>query len=244
MKNQLAKWLCGALAICAIALSGCATKPTAPSEDPLEGYNRVMFAFNQDIDHLVFRPAAVVYSKVTPPQLQSGVTNFFDNVGEITTFPNDFLQGNFRYMVVDFWRFAINSTVGIGGLFDVATRVGIQPHSESFGLTLAKWRGGQSAPYFVIPLLGPSTIQSGIGIAADYFTTPWPYVHDQNINYIASGTQLINVRSQLLPADKLVDNAFDPYIFVRDAYLQREKDKIEKNQALPKVPETGTNKTK
>lgn len=243
MKNQLTKWLCGSLALTTIALSGCASKPTDPSNDPLEGYNRVMFGFNQDVDHLVVRPAAVVYSKVTPPVLQKGVTNFFENVGEISTFPNDFLQGNFRYMVVDFWRFVINSTAGVGGLFDVATRLGIQPHTESFGLTLAKWRGGQSAPYFMIPLLGPSTFQSAIGIGADYFTTPWPYLKNQTINYVATGIQLVNVRAQFLPADAVIANAFDPYIFVRDAYLQREKEKIANNEALPKIPPVGNTNT-
>ncbi|HLB56662.1 MAG TPA: VacJ family lipoprotein [Coxiellaceae bacterium] len=238
MKYRLAKWFFGSLALSSLALSGCARHPTDPTNDPFEGYNRVMFGFNQDVDHLVFRPAATAYSKITPPQLQAGVTNFFDNINEIITFPNDFLQGNFRYMAVDFWRFVINTTVGVGGLFDVATRLGIQPHAESFGLTLAKWRGGQSAPYFIIPLLGPATIQSGIGIAADYYTTPWPYLHNQTINYIANGVQLINIRAQLLPADQMVANAFDPYIFVRDAYLQREKEKIARNEALPKIPDS------
>lgn len=237
MKNRITKWICGLFALTTMTLlTGCASKPTDPTHDPLEGYNRFMFAVNMDVDHLVIGPAAMIYSKVTPPIAQKGVTNFFDNVSEITTFPNDFLQGNFRYMAVDFWRFVINSTAGVGGLFDVATRLGIQPHVESFGLTLAKWRGGQSAPYFVIPLLGPSTFQSGIGIVADYYTTPWPYLKDQTINYVATGIELINVRAQFLPADKMVMNAFDPYIFVRDAYLQREKEKITRNETLPKIP--------
>lgn len=239
MKNQPTRLILGSIALFATILAaGCASKPTDPTNDPLEGYNRVMFAVNMDVDHLVVGPTAMIYSKVVPSPLQIGVNNFFDNVDEITTFPNDFLQGNFRYMAVDFWRFVINSTFGIGGLFDVASRLGIEKHSESFGLTLAKWRGGRSAPYFVIPLLGPSTFQSGIGIAADYYTTPWPYLN-QDTNYIATSIQLISIRAQYLSADKMVMNAFDPYIFVRDAYLQREKQKIAENDALPKIPEVG-----
>lgn len=239
MKNPSWKWLFSTLALFTIGLTGCASKPTDPKNDPLEGYNRTMFAVNMDVDHLVIGPTAMIYSKIVPPVMQKGVSNFFDNVSEITTFPNDFLQGNFRYMIVDVWRFVINSTLGVGGIFDVATRMGIQPHTESFGLTLAKWRGGKSAPYFVIPILGPSTFQSGIGIGVDYYTTPWPYLKDQTINYVATGVQLINIRAEFLPADKMVMNAFDPYVFVRDAYLQREKEKIAKNEALPKIPQAG-----
>lgn len=240
MKRQLKKWIVGTLALTALALNAYAHRPANnTNDDPFEGYNRVMFAFNMDVDHLVFGPAAKIYSVVTPPVLQSGISNVFDNAYEIVSFPNDFLQGNFRYMVVDLWRFVINTTVGVGGLFDIATRLGIQPHMETFGLTLAKWRGGRSAPYFVIPLLGPSTIQGAIGLGVDYYSTPWPYVNDQNINYAFNGVQLLSERAKMLPAGKMVETAFDPYVFVRDAYMQRTKRRIEDNQALPKIPEPG-----
>lgn len=231
MKNTIAKWIIGSIALTSIALTGCVRKPDTTANDPLEGYNRAMFAFNQDVDHLAIRPVAFIYSKITPPVLQSGVTNVFNNVDEISTFPNDFLQGNFRYMVLDFWRFAINTTLGVGGLFDVATRMGIKPHVESFSLTLAKWRGGKSSPYFVIPVLGPSSIQGAIGMVGDYYMTPFPYLNN-TINYSVTGVRLIHTRAQFLPADKLVETAFDPYVFVRDAYTQKEKDQIAENQAL------------
>lgn len=223
-----------------LLLTSCAKIPDPTANDPLEGYNRLMFAFNQDADHLIFRPIAKTYSVITPPILQSGVTNMFNNVDEISTLPNDVLQGNFRYIFVDIWRFAINTTLGIGGLFDIATHMGIQPHIETFGLTLAKWHSGKASPYFVIPLLGPSSIQSGLGMAVDYFATPFPYLNNQDINYAYTGLRSTNTRAQLLPADKLVDNAFSPYVFVRDAYLQREKQKISENEALPSIPEKGT----
>src|SRR3990167_378409 len=193
MKKTIVKWVIGSIVLTSMGLTGCVRKPDPTANDPLEGYNRAMFAFNQDVDHLAIRPVAWVYSKVTPPLLQSGITNVFNNVDEISTFPNDFLQGNFRYMVLDFWRFAINTTLGVGGLFDVATRLGIQPHVESFSLTLAKWRGGKSSPYFVIPVLGPSTLQSGIGYAADYYMNFWPYLKDRNITYIAYGVKFLDI---------------------------------------------------
>src|SRR3989338_4383343 len=237
MNKTLSKWIFGSLALTTFFLTDCAKNPDPSANDPLEGYNRAMFAFNQDIDHLTVRPLAKVYNTITPAPLQKGITNVFDNVDEITTLPNDVLQGNFRYIFVDVWRFAINTTAGLGGLIDVATKMGIKPHVESFGLTIAKWRGGKTSSYFVIPLLGPSSIQSAIGLAGDYYASPFPYINNQNINYIYTGARLLHTRAQLLPADRLVDNAFDPYVFVRDAYLQREKEKIAENQALQKMPE-------
>lgn len=241
MKQQLTKWLCGSLAITTLALSGCAKKPDgAVNNDPLEGYNRVAFAFNMDVDHMVMRPVAHTYATIVPPVMQKGVTNVFNNIDEIPTFSNDILQGNFRYTVLDVWRFFINSTLGVGGLFDVATRIGIKPHVETLGLTFAKWRGGKSAPYFVIPIFGPSTIQTAIGQVGDYYMNFWPYLCNQNIPWYALGVKFLNLRAQLLPADKLVDNAFDPYIFMRDAYLQTQQQAIDQNEALPKIPEVGT----
>src|SRR3990167_8221215 len=212
-------------------LTACAKRPADP-QDPLENYNRTMFAFNMSMDHLIIRPVAKTYNAITPNFLQTGVSNVADNINVINTFINDILQANFTYLPVDFWRFVINGTAGIGGLFDVATKAGLPPHFESFGLTLAKWRGGKQSSYFVIPLFGPSTITNGIGFAFDYYTTPWPYIQDQNINYIFHGIKFTNIRAQYLSSDKMVDTAFDPYVFVRDVYLQKDKDAITKNMAL------------
>lgn len=219
------------IALSMTTLSGCAKKPTAEN-DPFEGYNRVMFAFNQDIDHLALRPAAKIYETITPTPLRKGVTNVFANLGELTTLPNDILQGNIKYAMLDFWRFAVNSTFGIGGLFDVASRMGMPKHVETFGLTLAKWRGGKSSAYFVLPFMGPSTIQNTIGFTADTFTQPWVYVDNSAITYSAFGLQLVDTRARYLDADKLVDTAFDPYAFVRDAYMQKTQQQIAQNQQL------------
>ncbi|MCX7120654.1 MAG: VacJ family lipoprotein [Gammaproteobacteria bacterium] len=232
MRKQLSKIVIGSLALTAMALSGCAKKPDATvNNDPLEGYNRFMFAFNHDIDRVAIRPVAQGYKFITPVVLQKGVTNFFNNTFEITSFPNDFLQGNFKYMAVDFWRFVINTTLGVGGLFDIATRIGIQPHMETFGLTLAKWRQGAPSPYFVVPVFGPATIEGSIGLAGNALMTPWPYFASDYITYIPPAVGLISLRAEYLDADKLIANAFDPYIFVRDAFMQRNKQRIESNNA-------------
>ncbi|EKD44926.1 MAG: hypothetical protein ACD_70C00161G0003 [uncultured bacterium] len=215
-----------------LTFAGCARHPTDPVNDPLEGYNRFMYAFNTDIDHLVIRPIAIVYRDVTPPALKKGVTNGIDNLDEIPTFGNDFLQGRFKYMALDFWRLVINTTFGVGGLFDVASRWGLPKHVETFGLTLAKWRGGRTSAYFVIPILQPSTMQNAVGDLVDLFMEPYTYFSDSNYAYAITGVRIINKREHLLAADEMIKNAFDPYIFVRDATLQQEKDDIEKNQAL------------
>jgi len=223
--------LCSTIALALGLLSGCAKNPSSP-DDPFEAYNRVAFAFTQDVDHLALRPAAKVYNTITPPPVKTGVNNFFANLGELITIPNDVLQGNFRYLPTDFWRLLINSTLGIGGLFDVASHVGIPKHVETFGLTFAKWRGGKSAPYFVIPVLGPSTIQNAVGHAFSTAAQPWVYLpDDQNaLTYSMLGLQVVSTRAKFLDADKLVDTAFDPYIFVRDAYMQSDLRSIENNE--------------
>ncbi|OGT45564.1 MAG: hypothetical protein A3E82_00355 [Gammaproteobacteria bacterium RIFCSPHIGHO2_12_FULL_38_11] len=232
MRKQLTKIMIGSLALMAMTLTGCTKKPdAATNNDPLEGYNRFMFAFNHDIDRVAIRPAAQTYKFITPVVLQKGVTNFFNNTFEITTFPNDFLQGNFKYMAVDLWRFVINTTLGVGGLFDIATRIGIHPHMETFGLTLAKWRQGAPSPYFVVPIFGPATIEGAFGLAGNAMMTPWPYFKSNYITYIPPTVGLISLRAEYLAADKLIDNAFDPYLFVRDAFLQRNKQRIESNNA-------------
>lgn len=233
MQKKLVRLLVGSLTITAIALTGCAKKPdtntTATNHDPLEGYNRAMFAFNRGIDRVIIRPIALGYQKATPSFFQQGVTNFFNNTFEITTFPNDFLQGNFKYLALDLWRFVINSTIGIGGLFDVATKIGIKPHMETFGLTIGKWLQGSPSPYFVVPIFGPSTIQGAFGLAGNAMMTPWPYFKSNYITYIPPAVGLISLRAEYLAADKMVDNAFDPYIFVRDAFMQRNTQRIESN---------------
>jgi len=215
-----------------VLVAGCARKPGNVSVDPYEKFNRAMFAFNQDVDHLVYRPVAKVYRAVLPHRLRSGIGNAFDNIEELNTLPNDLLQGRIRYIFLDFWRFVINSTVGVGGLFDVASKMGLPRHYEDFGMTFAYWSGGVRSPYLVIPFLGPSTFRTAFGLPFNVAASPWPYISPGVIGWSAFGLKFANIRAQFLDSDKLVDDAFDPYIFVRNAYLQRRNAQIDANMKL------------
>lgn len=225
-RNALTLGLCAALSI---GLTGCAKKPTNAAVDPYENFNRVVFAFNQDIDHLIYRPVAKVYKTILPPPLRTNISNVFDNIEELTTMPNDLLQGKVKYVFLDFWRFVINTTIGIGGMFDVATHLGLKRHYNDFGMTFAYWSGKQNSPYLQIPFLGPSTFRDGFGLAFDYAVSPYPYVRPTGWNYYAHAVGLTSTRANLLQTDQLVDNAFDPYIFVRNAYLQHRNATIAAN---------------
>lgn len=216
-RNALTFGLC---TILTASIVGCAQKPGHAATDPYEKFNRVVFAFNQDIDHLIYRPVATVYHTVFPPPLQTGIGHFFDNIDQLTTLPNDLLQGKVKYVFLDFWRFVINSTFGIGGLFDVASKWGLPKHYNDFGMTLAYWSGNKSSPYLQIPFLGPSTFRDGFGLMFNYVMSPYPYLRPDGWNYYTRAVNYVDIRARLLPTDQLVDQAFDPYIFVRSAYLQ------------------------
>ena len=182
-----------------------------------------MFAVNMDLDHLILRPIAQTYNFITPQFVQTGVTNVFHNLDEVTSVPNDIFQGKFLFMFNDFWRFAINSTIGIGGLFDVAKHMGLRPHYETFNLTLAYWEGGKTdSPYLVLPFLGVGNFRKAFGEIMDLPTTPYVYIPWKYWYYSvgARGVYIVNYRSSLLPANRLVDDAFDPYVFVRSAFTQ------------------------
>jgi phospholipid-binding lipoprotein MlaA len=190
----------------------------AEVRDPLEPFNRKIFAFNQEVDRLVLKPVAQGYEYILPRFVRTGINNFFDNLLYPTVFVNQFLQGKFRLAVQDFGRFAINSTMGIGGLFDVASEVGLMEHDEDFGQTFGVW-GMTPGPYLVVPLWGPSTLRDGIGEVAGLYTNPMFYLEDETTRYVAFGLSLIDTRAELLGAEKLLSG--DEYLFMRDAYLQR-----------------------
>lgn len=203
-----------------VLLSGCAS---THKSDPLEPYNRVMYKVNRGIDKAVVRPLAIFYRGATPRFMQSGVRHFFNNLGEVTTVANDILQFRFADAVFDTTRLVTNTTLGIGGLFDVAHGMGIERNSTDFGYTLATW-GWENSSYFVIPLLGPSTIRDTIGLVPDYFIEPrtWALRNDpQTRNWLAA-TDIISTRALYLHQDKVMSTAaMDEYTFVRNAYLQR-----------------------
>lgn len=201
-----------------LLITGCAT--SANPKDPIEGYNRAMYAINDGIDQAVVRPVAVGYDAVLPNPVRKGVTNFFGNIADVFIGVNNLLQGKFASGVSDFGRVAVNTTVGVLGLFDVASDVGMEKHDEDFGQTFGRWGIGSGA-YVVLPLFGPSTVRDTVGKVLDSQTNPVANLNDVSTRNSLLVLSLIDLRASLLPADKLVETAaLDKYSYVRDAYLQ------------------------
>lgn len=206
----------------ALALSGCAS--TNPS-DPLETYNRAAFGFNDALDRVALKPAAEAYQTL-PDFMRQGVYNFFSNLEDVGNGLNNVLQGKFRAGASDFGRFALNTTFGVGGLFDLATGAGLDKHYEDFGQTLAYW-GVESGPYVVLPFFGPSTLRDAAVKPVDFKTDPWLYVKPVRTRNIGTVVRVIDGRAALLDASNLLeDAALDRYQFVRDAYLQRRRSQV------------------
>jgi len=201
-------------------LSGCVSTANHAPDDPYEGFNRAMFSFNRGLDKVILRPVAKTYDFVLPAPAKKGVSNFFSNIGDVSNIPNDLLQANFIHAGDDLFRVVINTTAGIGGLFDVASKAGLQKNYEDFGLTLAQW-GAKDTHYLVLPVFGSSTFRDAPALIVDYGLDPISYIEPDGYRYAALGLRVIDKRSKLLGSDRLVDEAFDPYVFVRDAYLQR-----------------------
>lgn len=213
----------GALSV-ALALSGCAT--TGNPQDPLEGFNRAMFSFNDTIDKAALKPAATVYKSVLPSFVQTGIGNFFGNIGDVWTAVNNMLQGKVADGLSDFMRFAINTTFGFGGVLDIGSEAGLPKHKEDFGQTLGKWGVGSGA-YVVLPLLGPSTVRDTIALPLDYRGDLWTYKYPVRWRTVGSLVRVIDQRAAVLDASNLIEEAaLDRYEFVRDAFLQRRESKV------------------
>ncbi len=205
-----------------IALGGCAT---ANPKDPLEPFNRAMFNFNDTVDKAAVKPAAEAYSNL-PMFVQTGVGNFFGNLGDVWTAINNFLQGKAGDGLSDIMRVAVNSTMGLGGLLDIGSEAGLPKHREDFGQTLGKW-GVKSGPYVVLPLLGPSTLRDTVVLPLDYQGDPWHYTRPVSARNIGSVVRAVDLRASLLDASNLLEEAaLDRYVFVRDAYMQRRESKV------------------
>jgi phospholipid-binding lipoprotein MlaA len=217
--------LSGALCLLAL-LSACATLPpgaTKDPRDPLERINRTTFKFDDVLAHKVALPIARGYQKVTPTFLRRGIANVFENAHTPVIIVNDLLQAKFSATGQETLRLLINSTVGIGGLLDPATQLGLPKDDNDFGRTLGTW-GVHSGPYLVLPLFGPSDIRDGMGKLVDQFGAPQYYIHDTTALYGVEALGLLNTFSEsLLPTYQLLDqqNAFDRYGFARNAYLQQ-----------------------
>ena len=215
-----------ALLLLNLGLSGCAALPSGKPDprDRFERFNRSIYKFNTALDHAVLRPVARTYVKVLPQPVRTSIGNFTTNLAYPSTVANDFFQGKLADGVSDAARIIVNSTIGIGGLFDPASRMGLDRHSQDFGLTLGKW-GVHSGPYLMLPLLGPSTVRDTVGMGPDYLLI-YEIVSTHLItnNYAIwglYGLAQIDRRAGILDLDKVIDSAYDPYAFVRSAYLQR-----------------------
>jgi phospholipid-binding lipoprotein MlaA len=211
------------VALLSLTLVGCAAAPNAKRDprDPWEGFNRVSYKVTDVVDRGVLRPVARGYHAVTPRFVETGVANFFTNLGQPTVIVNDFLQGKAKDGVSDTGRFLLNLTLGIGGLFDPATHMGLDKHNEDFGQTFGKW-GVKPGPYLWIPFMGPSTVRDGIGRGIEtYSTDPLGYVDRDSWRLGLQAARVIDWRAQQLSLDQTLDSAFDRYAFVRNAYLQQ-----------------------
>jgi len=218
--------------LAATALAGCATTSgasngagdetaaAAKNPDPIEGFNRGVYKFNDAFDRHALRPVAVAYRDHTPAWLQKGVGNFFTNLFYPTTIVNQLLQGKFKEGGQDVARFVINTTLGWGGIFDVASGAKLPVHDEDSGQTLGRW-GVPPGPYLMLPFLGPATLRDAPARVADDFTQPFRWYDAGNERYFSLAVYLVDKRAGLLQLDRLVNEAYDPYTFVRDAYLQR-----------------------
>ncbi|WP_346839057.1 MlaA family lipoprotein [Microbulbifer sp. SAOS-129_SWC] len=191
-----------------------------PAErDPWEGFNRAVFRFNDTADRWVLKPVATTYRQVTPIFMQTGVSNFFGNLREVTNTINSVLQGKLGQAGNDAGRFLVNSTVGVVGLFDVAQHMGLEASDgEDFGQTLAVW-GMPQGPYLVLPFIGPSSVRDAPGEVVDWYTDPLTYVDHEPTRYAFKAADLIQIRASLLKTEALLQG--DRYVLLRDAYLQR-----------------------
>lgn len=195
--------------------------PDVSDNDPLEPFNRTMFSFNRAVDSYLLRPVAYGYRYITPQGIRTRIGNASDNIFEPVNMLNAFLQGDFEQGVVSFWRFVLNTTVGIGGLHDVAGEAGLQRRSEDFGQTLATWGVG-SGPYIVWPIIGPSNPRDTVGFIADIFTNPLTYYVERNDLYAIGAAQMVVTRERWLdPLDEVYESSLDPYVTFRSMYQQR-----------------------
>ena len=207
----------------AMMLAGCA----GPNpRDPYESYNRAMFTFNDKVDTYALKPVATVYRDVTPSFVQTGVGNFFGNISDAWSGVNNLLQGKGEDGMTDITRFALNSTLGILGLFDIATPAGLEKHKEDFGHTLGVW-GLESGPYLVLPILVPSTVRDTVALPADIAGDIWRYKDPTWIRNTGTVLRVVDTRAGLLDASSLLEAAsLDRYEFLRDGYLQRRESQI------------------
>ena len=209
------------LLIAALA-SGCAATPgRTAGDDPWESLNRGVYKFNDTVDRAALKPVAKGYKKITPHWMRIGIANFFSNLEYPATILNQFLQGKGKAGLRDTGRFLLNSTLGVAGLLDVGTAVGLEANDEDFGQTLAVWGVG-SGPYVTIPFFGPSTARDAPARVLDFFLDPLDYADmSWEATWAKRGLNAVQSRAELLTLDPTLERTFDPYAFMRDAWVQQ-----------------------
>ena len=212
------------IAAAAGLLGGCAT--SGNPKDPIEGFNRAMFGFNEGLDKVIIRPVATGYEAVLPSPLQTGVANFFSNIADLMIGVNNLLQGKPAQAASDAGRVLVNTTMGFLGIIDVASSMGMEKHEEDVGQTFGRWGMGDGA-YVVLPFFGPRNARDTLGLVFDVYTDPVAHVDHIPTRNVLLTTRLISDRAELLKADKIIEEAaLDKYSYVRDAYLQRRRSLI------------------
>jgi phospholipid-binding lipoprotein MlaA len=210
-----------AAVLAAALLAGCAATPSRV--DPLEPMNRALFEVHTAVDDAVMRPAIQAYIDVVPEPIRTSISNVFNNVDDLISAVNDLLQGDLDRFGNDMGRVVLNTGFGVGGLFDLASMIGIERGNQDFGLTFGKW-GFDQGPYLFVPIFGPTTVRDGAGWIARLAVGPVGFIPDVPVRNTLYGAGAVDLRAQLVNAEKLVDTAaLDRYLFIRNAYLQRRR---------------------
>ena len=225
-----------------VLLQGCASGPNANPSDPLEPFNRSVFRFNDGVDRAILKPVATAYRDVTPSLLRAGVTNFFGNLADVWSLVNNVLQLKPKESVETMFRVGVNTTIGLGGVIDVATEMQIEKHPEDFGKTLGYW-GVESGPYVVLPIFGPSTLRDSVAKIVDIKADIVSGIQTNSTRNTLIVLRGVDTRSKYLGAGDLLDQAaLDKYTFTRDFYLQRRRSlaepvssEVEERFDLPEV---------
>jgi phospholipid-binding lipoprotein MlaA len=217
------------LSLLGLSLSGCASTASTSPDDPFEPVNRVVYGFNKTIDKAVLAPVSKTYHAITPKPARNGIRNFLRNLKSPVILANDLLQGQWKRAGNTVSRFAVNTTVGVGGLFDVATKEGIARHKEDFGQTMATYGVGPG-PYIVLPFLGPTSLRDTVARLPDHYLTPLAYTQFDGKNTFTTVRRVLSVADKRARSNKSIkklrQNAFDEYNSVRDLYWQTRKDAI------------------
>jgi phospholipid-binding lipoprotein MlaA len=218
-----------------LVMAACATAPNQDPHDPFQPYNRGMDTVNRDLDHAVLRPVATAYQKTVPDPVRTVVSNVFGNISDVWSAVNSALQLKLGNAGENAGRFVINTTMGFGGMFDIAERMNLERHREDFGRTLGRW-GVPPGPYVVLPLLGPSSVRDALALPLDFIGDPLLWVSPPFDAFALATGRAVDRREDALALDPVLDEALDPYLFLRDAYIQRRQSQAGRTGSAPLRP--------